>query len=307
MANQARSRVTWIGGFVGWGGVIYTMTHLAALWEQESLLDEAEEIVSQLPRLIGQDEQFDVMGGTAGCLASVLALHSHRPAAPTLAAAVQCGEHLLAAAKRDGDSACWPVPKLGSLAGFAHGSGGIAAMLLRLFGRTGDVRFRDAALAGFRYERRLYSVDARNWRDLREGGHGDFPVAWCHGAAGVGLSRVTALSLLDDDEVRFELEVAVDTTAASFGNNHSLCHGDFGNLELLLQTGRDEWHARACAVAGSIVERAKRDGWRCGTPGEVESPGLMTGLAGIGFGLLRLAATTEVPSVITLDGPCGRL
>jgi hypothetical protein len=35
----------------------------------------------------------------------------------------------------------------------------------------------------------------------------------------------------------------------------------------------------------------------------VETPGLMTGLAGIGYGLLRLAVPTRVPSVLVLEGP----
>jgi lantibiotic modifying enzyme len=38
---------------------------------------------------------------------------------------------------------------------------------------------------------------------------------------------------------------------------------------------------------------------------EVESPGLMTGLAGIGYGLLRLAKPARVPSILTLEGPRG--
>ena len=35
----------------------------------------------------------------------------------------------------------------------------------------------------------------------------------------------------------------------------------------------------------------------------VESPGLMTGLAGIGYGLLRLAEPTRMPSVLVLEPP----
>jgi hypothetical protein len=35
----------------------------------------------------------------------------------------------------------------------------------------------------------------------------------------------------------------------------------------------------------------------------VESPGLMTGLAGIGYGLLRAADPECVPSVLTLSPP----
>jgi lantibiotic modifying enzyme len=35
----------------------------------------------------------------------------------------------------------------------------------------------------------------------------------------------------------------------------------------------------------------------------VETPGLMTGVAGIGYGLLRLAAPLRVPSVLALAPP----
>jgi lantibiotic modifying enzyme len=40
-----------------------------------------------------------------------------------------------------------------------------------------------------------------------------------------------------------------------------------------------------------------------GVPLGVETPGLMTGLSGIGYQLLRLAAPDEVPSVLLLAPP----
>jgi lantibiotic modifying enzyme len=52
-----------------------------------------------------------------------------------------------------------------------------------------------------------------------------------------------------------------------------------------------------------IFESINRLGWLCGNPVKVESPGLMTGLAGIGFELLRLAEPLRVPSVLVLAPP----
>jgi hypothetical protein len=43
--------------------------------------------------------------------------------------------------------------------------------------------------------------------------------------------------------------------------------------------------------------------WRCGTPLGVESPGLMTGLAGIGYQYLRLHDPKRVPSVLAVEPP----
>jgi lantibiotic modifying enzyme len=47
----------------------------------------------------------------------------------------------------------------------------------------------------------------------------------------------------------------------------------------------------------------EEQGWITGVPQGVETPGLMTGLAGIGYALLRLAAVEQVPSVLLLDPP----
>jgi hypothetical protein len=46
-----------------------------------------------------------------------------------------------------------------------------------------------------------------------------------------------------------------------------------------------------------------RGGFRCGTPGAVAGPGLLTGLAGLGHGLLRLARPDRVPAVLLLRPP----
>jgi lantibiotic modifying enzyme len=42
-------------------------------------------------------------------------------------------------------------------------------------------------------------------------------------------------------------------------------------------------------------------GPRCGTPDGVLSPGLLTGLSGIGYGLLRLGFPEIVPSILLLE------
>jgi len=140
-----------------------------------------------------------------------------------------------------------------------------------------------------------------------DGGDGRrFLVAWCHGAPGIGLARVAGLPWLDDAAVRHEIDLAVRATlAGGFGENHCLCHGDLGNVELLFAaaraTGNTELEGRAWRIAGGIVDSIRRDGWLFGLPGSIETPGLMAGLAGVGFGLARLARPDLFPSLLTLD------
>jgi lantibiotic modifying enzyme len=93
-----RPYLTWVGGFAGWGGILYTLTHLGVLWRHPPLLDDAQAIVDLLPALIDQDDYLDVLSGAAGCLVPLLRLHAVRPSRHTLAAVLQCGDRLLARA-----------------------------------------------------------------------------------------------------------------------------------------------------------------------------------------------------------------
>ncbi|MCI0748187.1 MAG: type 2 lantipeptide synthetase LanM family protein [Verrucomicrobia subdivision 3 bacterium] len=305
-----------IGAFTGWGGYIYVLTHLAILWERPELIDEARRIVEVLPPLIEKDDMLDVVAGAAGCIGSLLTLHRIAPSGRTLDAAIRCGDCLLAQARPMEHGIGWatrmdPRP----LAGFSHGAAGMAWALLELAAVTGQDRFQSAAMAAIAYERSLFSAERGNWPDLRtdensasDGKAARFMAAWCHGAPGIGLARLRWLQYSHDTTTRTEIDTAVQTTISEgFGFNHSLCHGDLGNLELLFMANQllPDLHLAAHVddLAAAILDDIEEHGWRCGTPLGVETPGLMTGLAGIGYGLLRLADPKRVPSVLMLEPP----
>jgi type 2 lantibiotic biosynthesis protein LanM len=292
------------------------LTHLGVLWQEPDLLSEAEQIVATLFPLIEQDEQLDMISGAAGCIASLLCLYTHRPSPTTLAAATLCGDRLVARAQPMAHGLGWrwrsenfeEIP----LAGFSHGAAGIASALLELADVTGEQRFTKTALAGLAYERSLFLPDEGTWLDLRratESAADNYQLcAWCHGAPGVGLARLRSLRHLDNDAIRTEIDIALNTTLAKgFGQNHSLCHGDLGNLDLLLQASRTldapHWKAHVSRLSATILESMAKHGWLCGVPGGLETPGLMTGLAGIGYGVLRLAEPAHIPSVLALEPP----
>jgi type 2 lantibiotic biosynthesis protein LanM len=316
---QSKPYLTAIGAFTGWGGVIYTLTHLGSLWNQPDLLAEAEALVNLVSGYIEQDETLDIIGGAAGCIGSLLCLYRCAPSEHTLAAAVQCGTRLLARAQAMPRGSGWApvVPATGPLTGFSHGAAGMAWALLQLAALTGELRFRTTALAAIAYERSLYVPEANNWPDLRkiaaashgqQSGEDPCMTAWCHGAPGIGLARLSSLPYLDDAVTRAEIGAALTATlAAGFGGNHSICHGDLGNVELLLQAGQalgdPQWQAEANRIAARVLADIQARGWLCGVPLEVESPGLMIGIAGIGYGLLRLADPALVPSVLMLEPP----
>jgi type 2 lantibiotic biosynthesis protein LanM len=319
-ADLHRIALKAIGGFTGWGGLIYLLSSLGTLWNDPTLHEEAAAIVQSTVPLIEHDDYLDVMGGAAGCLASIIALYHAAPSRRILAAAEQCGDHLVARAQQMASGNAWLIPgELRPLTGFSHGAAGIGWALLNLATLTGHERYRTAAGAAIAYERSQFSAENRNWPDLRARKTTDdeddncqqFMTAWCHGAAGIGLARLQALGQLDDPQLEHEVRIALQTTLETgFGGNHSLCHGELGNLDLLVQAGQvlgeADLHRYAYRRAAAVLADIDRIGWQCGLPSGVESPGLMTGIAGIGYQFLRLVDPIRVPSVLCLAPPSSR-
>jgi type 2 lantibiotic biosynthesis protein LanM len=317
-AEPLQANFSYIGGFSGWGGLIYILTHLGQLWQRPDLWEKAIRLVDVATQFVDQDEQFDVIGGAAGCIAATAALYRCTGNPRALALIKHCAVHLVAQAQPMPSGVGWVVPNMGGqpLAGFSHGAAGIAWALFTAADLCDNPYYRHIAEEALRYERSLFAPAVGNWVDLRtmaEGEAGDqheekFMHAWCHGAPGIGLARLALISNQRDPLLRDEIEAALHSTAsAGFGGGHSLCHGDLGNLELFVKAatvlGQEEWLAKAHQLVGAILNATAATGWRCGVPGGVETPGLMTGLAGIGYELLRLADPAKTPSLLLMEGP----
>jgi type 2 lantibiotic biosynthesis protein LanM len=310
-----------IGAFDGWGGIIYMLSHLAALWQDAELISYANSMVHRLPELVDKDESLDVVGGCAGCIGALLALNEISPSDKALAVAAQCGDRLIARAQRVESGLGWlnNIETVKPITGFAHGASGIAWALLELAAHTGNTNYRDTALQAMMYEHSQYSSAAGNWAENAPGsepgtgkqgtGKETGPsMAWCYGGPGIGLARVSAMKHLDHPIVREDLQRAIQATLSyGPGANHSLCHGDLGNLDFLLQacqaTSSRELALKVDELTNQIIASMKKYGWLCGVPLAVESPALMNGLAGICYGLLRMAEPDRVPSVLTLAPP----
>ena len=179
-----------------------------------------------------------------------------------------------------------------------------------------DPRYLTTVDGALRYETNVFDVQAQTWPDLRRRRAGVRPRctdSWCHGAPGVGLARWELMRhpalATQREQIADDLARAVRATAAASAGAHddSLCHGLLGALELLALTAgtgpagpdRDSFERTVAAT----VAGGERDGWRGGQRGADEPPGLMCGLAGIGYGLLRLARPARVPSVLLLQPP----
>jgi lantibiotic modifying enzyme len=260
-----------------------------------------------LPPLIDQDRDLDWIGGSAGCLCALLGLSEVSASQDLLPLIDRCGEQLVAKAQPMTQGMGWStVADTPPLSGFSHGGAGIILALLRLYDKTGDNAYLALAHQGLRYERSLFSPSDQNWANLlAEPGEDPYAVAWSHGASGIGLARLAGLPYLDTPTIRAEIQMAITITLSQgMGHNHSLCNGDFGHLDLLLQAQSFLTPVQQQTLDQRIVRvlaAMQQQQWRCGLPLNTQTPGLMMGLAGIGYGLLRLHSPDRIPCVLTLS------
>ncbi len=238
--------------------------------------------------------------GAAGAVLALLALG-------LVDDAVSTGEPLLARARVSRHGWSWPPDHV---CGLSHGASGIGLALLELCAATGDERFRSAAEGAFAYERSWLDEVSGTWPDLRIAGQrrgSALPAAtagtWCHGEAGIALSRLRALELLDDDALRNDAHAALEATrrrlAAALPHeieDLSLCHGAAGAADALLAAAEADLAAELGRVA--IERHAAAGDWPCGTASGT-TPGLFLGLSGIGWLFLRLH-DPSIPSPLVL-------
>ena len=284
-------------------GPIFALAHLGALLGDATLLDASEEIAKELvPRHLARATDMDVAEGASGAVLALLALHAARPSSALLEIAARAGDRIVDGAIEVGSGLAWAnsLPSTRPLTGFAHGVSGIAHALHRLARATDNAGFDKIAARALDYERSVFDPNEDNWPDFRrDAGGGAFAMQWCHGAPGIGLARLETTR-------RDELEAAARATRArGLGLCHCVCHGDFGNLELLFALRERSAADAQCwkDALGRACASLDEHGPLSGVPLGIETPGLFVGLAGIGWQLLRFAEPTRVPSLVMLDPP----
>ena len=315
-----------LGLFNGATGIAWAAATAARTLGDASLRDHASDLAEAIgARARAADDGLDLIAGAAGTLLGLQGTASAvggAPPAPVLAAGAA---RLAAAAVPQAWGSAWPTEGGPPLLGLGHGAAGIALALAEAAAVTGDARAAAACADALEFERGWFDVDRVAWPDLRSFDDAGEPpgsmAAWCHGALGIGLSRLRLFALTEERlalaEATAALQAARDAvvragTALRTGatTDCTACHGLGGAVELLLVAARALGvadHARAARrVAALILEQRERAdaGWPCGVPGAGEVPGLMIGTAGIVLTLLRAAGAVEVPTPL-LPGPAG--
>ncbi|MDR6726762.1 type 2 lantibiotic biosynthesis protein LanM [Paenibacillus amylolyticus] len=300
------------GAFSGEASLMYTFELLFSITGNEIYLNYAKQHFKIVDYLIEFDESYDLMMGSAGTIQVILNLYEITKEEKYLESSIRAGMKLLKHKIQLPEGIGWlPSEASNPLAGFSHGSTGIAMSLLRLWKFTNNEEFLQAAVHTLDYEDVLFNPTEQNWGDKRvfDGQPNDelgiYPVAWCHGASGILLGRMQMLECVPSHmkaRIEKDILIAANTTISKgFCGDHSLCHGDLGNLEILLQYAsyynKSDLLELCGSVSGEIASVIKQGQWRCGLPDSHENASFMVGTSGIGYSLLKMYKPS-LPSVI---------
>jgi lantibiotic modifying enzyme len=313
--------------YSGLVGIAYAAVRVGQLIEDTYFIGEGLKLAHRAVLSREEHHVLDVIGGNAGSIAPLLWLGGVPGGDSLLNPTIELAEELaVAATKRDG-TWCWdnsracgkdigPTP----LCGLAHGASGMGLALIEIGVYLQRQDWIEGGLAAFAYEDQLYDADQDNWPDLRQLGtrplqgaprRPSFMMAWCHGAAGIGLARLRAHRLLPRRRVELltGIQRAIRATMAHLraipvDADASPCHGRAGLAETLLYATTalgDPKYADCVMRMWRSVLRDPDIEWRCGVPSGRNNPSLMLGYAGIVYAMLRANDPSAVPSLLVIE------
>lgn len=301
------SRFTPIGAFSGLSGILYAIYFSEKMLGLESSLSSTNSERTWINRLssrIQGDTYLDVTSGSAGALAVTCCLIENgiwtTDQSKSLLKELQ--KKLLVTAEKIpgylGNG--WPTGDSHiMLGGFSHGSTGIATALARSNRICFNKDVEACAQGGIEFDDNFLSPENGLWIDQRpELENSEItPNQWCHGASGIILGRSLVHKWNRDNNQDLLNSALVREESASIPQNHSLCHGLFGNTYCFKEANQKTF----TSSFGKSFDSLLNNGFRAGLSFDLHSvPGLMTGLSGL---LYAMSAYLDrnIPNILWLE------
>ena len=313
-----------LGFHTGLSGIAFALISAGESFKNTSWTSQGLQLMDEIDNLDLAQQGLDVIDGAAGTIPLLIRYAEQFKRPQLLKIAEKLGNHLLEKAQMSTQGISWDTtgPQKQNLTGQAHGTSGIATGLLDLYVATKNEKYKEVALKALQYENHHFSHQHQNWADFRDfsqiSGLTNTPpeasfnsCAWCHGAAGIALSRLRAFQVLNDSEMKKEAEIAIQKTIQELRlqavESTSLCHGIAGNSDILITASqilnKPELMLKASESGDYMMKELinKHIPFTNGLHNTHEIPDMMLGSAGVGYFFLRLYDAQQFESILLVS------
>lgn len=287
-----------LSAYNGIGSMLYLYYELIKLWKDTVYQNRFEKLLNRVAAYsLSEDIPIDYCNGLSGMAVLLeniyLDMHDEKLIPIIIKYVDYCIDHI--------DTI--------KLAGLAHGYAGVSLATSGLYAITKNEKYRIATLELINEENKLFDLQEGNWKDLRFHEKQGDSYFWCHGAGGIALARMKAYQHLGESICLKDLNTAVIKLKKDMNKlkNHSLCHGMFGNLDILNSIYNsgiiDEDVLSKCdllQLKNGIMENIISDGCVCGISNAYNMVSFMLGISGMAYSLLRMD-DVHIPNFLLLE------
>jgi lantibiotic biosynthesis protein len=301
-----------LGYFTGWTGLVFTILQFEENEKKDYYTSYIQSLLNEIVKIDYQKSGIDIIDGIASAILSLIGFCQNGKNQFLKPYITELGDYLISIAQQEHKGLSWNTMKgvKFNLTGYAHGSSGFIHAFIELYNFTKEKKYLDIVYQAQLYENSHFIKEQYNWPDFRNfeavaskaslstSSTYNCSCAWCHGAPGIGLSRLRCFEITKDKIFLKDANIAIKTTKEQISlnseNGLSLCHGLLGNAELLIygskllndRTLKDTVVQLSLYVINELYDKNKP--LINGLGNDYLIPDFMTGLSGMGYHFLRM-------------------
>lgn len=298
------------GGTTGVASIIYGFTKLYEYTADPSFIDSAYSFVDIIKKEnIQESVRQDVTSGNAGLLLSIIKLSQVKKEKEFSELMDHCYKTIVSSGYNDNRFKNWDYQQNKKLLGFSHGSSGILYALSNYLTYKKQSKETESVIKDVLvYEDTLFDKAHLNWPDYRFEDVDLEVSSWCHGATGIGMSRLPLLNLnIFNDLAEKDVHRAINKTVQTGAHFlDTCCCGNSGRVDFLLELQNTKFYNRNLDnylfwLVNILLHRYKTTGdFRYFSKFHTEdiNVGFYQGISGVGYELLRFVSPKEFGSVL---------
>lgn len=284
-------------GLSGYAGLLYTSRFVEE--NLPSLSGLSDLLLENINHVIASKQfSFDFFDGICGLLVVLLNQRPYDSLVQNCLSILQ--------ENYDQEKKWWPTWQFPTpLLGFSHGYSGFAYALAVAGKILGNSDYTDWAKRLLSSEESYFDTKQHHWPDMRippDNVQAKPPLldAWCHGAAGILLTRLAIAAISQQPADNSHFRAAIDLIIKGLhGVDLTYCHGDSSRLSVLAMATAAGENIDLKQYQNDFIENAYDQAKKLSSD-EVFTPGFMTGTAGVIYQLLQILYPARLPTVMLL-------